>query len=79
MKAGASAAGDRRPLHADLTATAGVDYTAIPPTTLTFNDQQTSQQITIPILDYPFAEGDETFLVELANATNAAGLGELAP
>jgi hypothetical protein len=59
----------------DGTATAGLDYTAFPQTTLTFTDQQETQTITIPILDDAIAEGDEFFTATLANPTNAAGLG----
>ncbi len=34
------------------TATAGTDYTAIPPTTLTFNPGETSKTITVPVRDF---------------------------
>jgi hypothetical protein len=60
----------------DRTATGGADYTPIPVTTLTFADQQTSQEVTIPILDDPFAEGDETFVVALQNPTGGAVVGD---
>jgi hypothetical protein len=60
---------------ADVTATAGKDYTPFPLTTITFQDAQTSQTVTIPITDDADAEGDEAFRLQLANPTNAAGLG----
>lgn len=59
----------------DATATAGKDYTPFPLTTLTFLDGQASQTITVPITDDADAEGPETFYLQLANPTNAAGLG----
>lgn len=59
----------------DGSATANQDYTPFPLTTLTFVDGQTSQTVTIPILDDPIAEGNENFTLQLANPTNAAGLG----
>jgi hypothetical protein len=58
------------------TATAGLDYTPLPLTTVTFADQQTTQTVTIPILDDAFAEGNETFTVSMTNPTNAAALGQ---
>ena len=45
------------------TAFAGSDYTALPPTTLTFQDAQASQTVTIPILQDSLAEGDESFFL----------------
>jgi hypothetical protein len=61
----------------DRTATGGSDYTALALTTLTFVDQQTSQEVMIPILDDPFAEGDEAFIVALTNATGGAVVGDV--
>lgn len=60
----------------DGTAIAGLDYNALPPTTLTFQDGQTSATISIPIFNDAIAEGDENFFLTLTNATNAAGIGE---
>ncbi|MBI2826467.1 MAG: hypothetical protein HYX69_17455 [Planctomycetia bacterium] len=52
------------------TATEGVDY--LPQTgTVTFNPQQTTQTITIPIVGDALNEPDETFTVKLSNPTNA--------
>jgi hypothetical protein len=56
------------------TAVAGVDYTALLRTTLTFQDGQTSQTVSIPILNDTLAEGDESFFVDLSNPTNGAVL-----
>ena len=56
------------------TATAGVDYTALLRTTLTFQDGQTSRTVTIPILNDTIAEGDESFFLNLSNPTNGAVL-----
>lgn len=54
-------------------ATAGVDF--VPSTgTLVFADNQTSQTITIPVIDDPAPEGDETVQVQLSNAVEA-GIG----
>lgn len=60
----------------DGTATAGVDYTALSSTTLIFQDGQTSQTVSIPIFNDAIPEGDETFFVNLSNATNGAGVGD---
>lgn len=62
----------------DGSASAGLDYTAFPLTTLTFVDLQSTQTITIPILDDGLAEGDENFTLTLSNATNGAGLSTTA-
>ncbi|NYG34495.1 type I secretion C-terminal target domain-containing protein [Sphaerotilus montanus] len=62
---------------ADGTATAGLDYTAVADT-LTFAPGQTSQTITVPILNDIVYEGSETFTINLsapANATIADGIG----
>ena len=55
-------------------ATAGTDYTALAPTTLVFETGETSQTVTIPIINDTLAEGDESFFVVLSNPTNGAGL-----
>jgi hypothetical protein len=53
------------------TATAGVDYTAVSGT-LTFAPSVATQTITVPVLGDTAIEGDETFMVNLSGATNAA-------
>ncbi|PYK97616.1 MAG: hypothetical protein DME19_15725, partial [Verrucomicrobia bacterium] len=58
----------------NLTATAGLDYTA-QSGTLTFGPQETVKTITIPILDDGLVEGDETFQVTLSNPTSGVILG----
>ncbi|MGB5299593.1 MAG: Calx-beta domain-containing protein, partial [Thiogranum sp.] len=55
---------------ADATATAGTDYTLVMGQ-LTFLSGETSQTITVPILEDTLNEGDETFTVTLSNAFNA--------
>jgi hypothetical protein len=45
--------------------------------TLSFAAGETSKTITVPVIDDAHAEGNETFQVQLSNATNA-GLGTLA-
>ena len=57
---------------ADGTANAPSDYTAIPPTTLSFTAGQTSRTITVEVLGDTQSEPDETFLVNLANPTGGA-------
>lgn len=52
-------------------ATALSDYTAIPLTTLTFAPGQTSQTITVNVQGDLEIEGDETFFVNLSNASGA--------
>ena len=50
------------------TATAGTDYTAIPPTTtLTFNPGETSKTITVAVNGDNQVESNETFFVNLSN------------
>ena len=60
------------------TATAGSDYTALVPGTLTFAPGVTSQIVTVSITNDTLTEGTETFNVNLTaptNATLADGLG----
>jgi hypothetical protein len=69
-------------LTADGTATAGSDYTAIGPTTLTFAAGATSQTFTVPVIGDTLSEADETFVVNLTGAVNATiadaqGLGTI--
>jgi hypothetical protein len=59
----------------DGSASGGLDYTPFPLTTITFLDQQTTQTVSIPILDDGLAEGDENFTLTLNNPTNGAGAG----
>jgi hypothetical protein len=56
---------------ADGSATAPVDYAAIPTTTLTFQPGDTSQPITVTVQGDTAVEPDETFWVNLAKAENA--------
>jgi hypothetical protein len=56
---------------ADGTATAGSDYSAVSGR-LTFNKNQTSKSIAIPILGDRLIESNETFTVRLANAKGAS-------
>jgi len=49
------------------TATAGTDYTALPPTTLTFNPGETSKTITVPVNGDNQVELNETFFLNLSN------------
>ncbi|MFM6617058.1 MAG: Calx-beta domain-containing protein, partial [Microcystis panniformis] len=49
------------------TATAGTDYTAIPPTTLTFNPGETSKTITVAVNGDNQVELNETFFLNLSN------------
>jgi hypothetical protein len=56
----------------DGTAEAGVDYTAIPTTTLTFAPGETSKTFTVPIIDDDGAELDETVILTLSGPSNAA-------
>jgi hypothetical protein len=59
---------------ADGTATAGQDYTANSGT-LNFADGDTSETITVSIINDTIDEPDETFTVTLSNATGGASLG----
>jgi hypothetical protein len=56
------------------TATAGADYTATSGT-LNFADGQTSQTITVPVIDDTLVEGNETFSVALSSPGGGATLG----
>jgi hypothetical protein len=56
---------------ADGTATAGDDYTAVAPTVLTFDPGETTKPISVQVLGDTLSESNETFLVNLSNATNA--------
>lgn len=56
---------------ADGTATAPGDYTAIPDTTLTFTAGQTTLPVTVSVNGDTTFEPNETFFVNLSNATNA--------
>lgn len=60
---------------ADLTARAGVDYTASSGL-LTFPPGTTSRQILVPILGDTVAEGNETFQVRLTNPIGASFAGQ---
>ena len=53
------------------TATAGVDYTAVPAGTLTFEARTTEQSFSVPIIDDAVHEPDETLTATLSGATNA--------
>jgi ELWxxDGT repeat protein len=67
----------------DVTATAGSDYTSVNQTTLTFAPGETTKNITVSIIGDSVIELDETFKVDLSNATNAtlgtvtAGIGTI--
>lgn len=52
-------------------ATAGSDYVALPPTTLTFLPGETSKLVTVSIKGDTTVESDETFSVILSDATSA--------
>ena len=56
---------------ADGTATAGSDYTATGPITLTISPGNTRQTVSVPILGDTANEPNETFAVNLTNPTNA--------
>lgn len=56
---------------ADVTATAGADYIAIPSTPLTFNAGTNAQTITVQVKGDLLREDNERFLVKLSGATNA--------
>ena len=54
------------------TATSGTDYTALPSGTLTFSPGETSKTVTVSVTGDATDEPDETVLVALSGATNAA-------
>ena len=56
---------------ADASATAGSDYAALPLTTLTFAPGQTSQPVTVTVNGDTTFEPNETFFVNLSNASGA--------
>jgi hypothetical protein len=60
---------------ADGTAIAGSDYTATSGT-LTFNPGQTSKPVPVTITDNALAEDDETFTLNLSNATGGIAIAE---
>jgi hypothetical protein len=60
---------------ADGTAIAGSDYTATSGT-LTFNPGQTSKPVPVTITDNALAEDDETFTLNLLNATGGIAIAE---
>ena len=53
------------------TAIAPGDYAAVPPSTLTFNPGQTSRTLTVLVNGDSLDEVNETYLVDLSNATNS--------
>jgi len=62
---------------ANVTATAGADYTAIAPTTLTFlPGGALTQTVTVVVSGDALVEGNETFNVTLANATGGAAISD---
>ena len=60
---------------AGVTATVGSDFTAATGT-LTFAAGKTTATITVPILDNSIIEGDETFIVQLSDATGNATISQ---
>jgi hypothetical protein len=56
----------------DGSATAGTDYVALPPTTLTFAPGETSKTVDVTVNGDTAVESDETFAVVLSNATAAS-------
>ena len=55
---------------ADGTATAGKDYTALAPVTLAFAPGETAKHVTVSAIGDTIDENDETFTVNLSNASN---------
>ena len=62
----------------NLTATAGLKYTAVSGT-LSFAAGQTNQAVVVPILNEAFVEGTQTFQVILTNPTGGGLLGVRTP
>jgi len=60
---------------ANETATAGADYTAASGT-LTFNAGESSKPVAVAVLGDALAEANETFAVNLSNATGGAAIGD---
>src|SRR6185436_6845590 len=56
-------------------ATPGLDYTAVPPTALSFNNGQTVRTFTIPIVNDGAPEGTETVGLLLSNPTGGTSIG----
>src|SRR5262249_47593600 len=61
---------------ADGTATAGSDYTAIATTMLTFAPGETSKTISVAVLGDVITENNETFFVNLSNASSGATISD---
>ena len=61
---------------ADVTATAGADYTAAVSSTLTFDVGGTSWVVVVPILDDEDEEDTETFALTLSNPSTNAAVGD---
>ena len=61
------------PTDRDTSATAGADYTTTAGT-LKFADGEMSKTITLPLINDPWYEGGEAFLLKLSNPTNGAKL-----
>lgn len=55
----------------DGTATSPADFTAVPPTTLTFAPGETQKTLTVPIVGDTVQESSESFRVDLSSPTNA--------
>jgi ELWxxDGT repeat protein len=61
---------------ADGTAVAGIDYTKVNTTTLTFAPGEISKQIVIPLIGDLIDEVDKTFTINLSNPTGDATIGK---
>ena len=61
---------------ADDTASAGLDYTAIPTTTLTFTPGETLKSVTVAVLGEMVDEANETFFVNLSNGSHTIADGQ---
>jgi hypothetical protein len=60
----------------DGTATAGSDYTAVGPLTLTFLSSDTTKTVSVPTTDDTLVESAETVLLNLSNPTGGATIGD---